>query len=69
MRIEDNGRAKRVYYDYRHVGGIRYPFVTATVSDGLEPPHLFIVDEVSLNATRSDAFATSNSDIRDGRTR
>ena len=56
MRIEDNGRAKRVYYDYRDVGGIRYPFVTATVFDGLEPPHLFIVDEVTLNAALGDAF-------------
>jgi len=45
-----------VYYDYRDVGGIRYPFVTATVFDGLEPPHLFIVNEVTLNTALSDAF-------------
>jgi len=56
MRVEDNGRAKRVFYDYRDVGGIRYPFVTATVFDGLEPPHLFIVDEVTLNAPLDDGF-------------
>jgi hypothetical protein len=56
MRVEDNGRAKRVFYDYRDVGGIRYPFLTATVFDGLEPPHLFIVDEVTLNAPLDDGF-------------
>jgi TolB protein len=56
MRVEDNGRAKRVFYDYRDVGGIRYPFLTATVFDGLEPPHLFIVDEVTLNAALEDGF-------------
>ena len=56
VRVEDNGRAKRVFYDYRDVGGFRYPFVTATVFDGLEPPHLFIVDEVTLNAPLNDAF-------------
>ena len=56
MRVEDNGRAKRVFYDYRDVGGIRYPFVTATVFDGLEPPHLFIVDDVTLNVTLDDGF-------------
>ena len=65
MRIEDNGRAKRVYYDYREVGAIRYPFVTATVFDGLEPPHLFIVDEVTLNATLDDRLFLTGVDSRD----
>jgi len=40
----------------RDVGGIRHPFVTATVFDGLEPPHLFIVDEIRLNVALGDAF-------------
>ena len=56
MRVEDNGRAKRVFYDYRDVGAVRYPFVTATVFDGLEPPHLFIVDEVTLNVALDEGF-------------
>jgi len=56
MVIEDNGRAKRVYYEYRDVGGIRYPHLWATVFDGREPPHLFVVDEVRVNVTLDEGF-------------
>ena len=54
--VEDNGRAKRVYYEYRDVGGIRYPHLSATVFEGREPPHLFVVDEVKINVSLAEGF-------------
>lgn len=54
--VEDNGRAKRVYYEYRAAGGILYPRLWATVFDNREPPHVFIVDEVQVNPPLDDAI-------------
>ncbi|MDH4271585.1 MAG: hypothetical protein OEW18_06370 [Candidatus Aminicenantes bacterium] len=37
------------YYDYRNVGGVRFPHLWMRVHSKTAPPHVFIVEEIRIN--------------------
>jgi hypothetical protein len=43
-------------YDYRKVGGVLFPHIWMRVHDKTAPPHLFVVEEIKINAAFGKNF-------------
>ncbi len=54
--IKENDSSFRVYHEYKDIGGILYPHVNIRVFDSLTPPHIFIIDKMSVNDHYEDSF-------------
>jgi len=56
--VQENGDAsyRRVFYEYRDVGGTLFPHLQLTVFEGVTPPHVFVVDEVRVNVAVAEGF-------------
>jgi hypothetical protein len=46
----------RMFYQYRDIGGILFPMINMRVFNHLTSPHVFVIDEVKVNESYSDAF-------------
>lgn len=54
--FKDYPDSYQMLYQYREIGGIRFPMISMRVFNRLTPPHVFIIDDVKFNESYKDSF-------------